>query len=381
VNADGRDDVLVSALNDVGPGTPTAAGSLTVFSGLDGSVIRQVFGDVLGGQLGSNVGRVGDVNGDGRADFAGVQDNIARVFSGADGSELLRRASGASGGQVSGGMDANGDGFDDVVIGAPSAISGTGRVQLVSGRDNTVLHEVFGSATGDNLGASVAGAGDLDGDGYGDFAAGLPGFDGAAGANTGAVRAFSGRTGAPIFTVEGNVAGDRLGVSLGGGRDVNGDGLPDVVASALAGSKAKVISFVPLGLAPFGTGSPGCLGSSTLLAAGVPALGNAGFVLQASNTGAAPLLLIGDTEDTAGSLFLRARFHLVFAPPPPAAGVLFQAPLPAPDANGAVVAPFPIPSTPALLGQTFVFQVASLFPSGPCNQRLATSRGLRVTIQ
>lgn len=381
VNGDGRDDVLVSALNDVGPGTPTGAGSLTVFSGADGSVLWQVFGDVLGGQLGSNVGRVGDVNADGLADFAGVQGNIARVFSGADGSELLRRGSGGNGGQVAGDFDANGDGFADLVIGAPNVTAGTGRVQAISGADNTVLHELFGTTGGDNLGASVVGAGDLDGDGYGDFAAGMPGFDGAAGLNTGAVRAFSGRTGAVIFTVEGDAAGDRLGVSLGGGRDVNADGVPDVIASALSGATAKVISFVPRGLVVFGTGSPGCLGPSTLLANGVPTLGNAGFALHAANVGAAPLLLIGDSEDAPGSLFLRARFHLDFAPPPPAVGLLFQLPLPPADAHASLVAPLPIPSTPTLLGRTFVFQLASAFPGGGCGQALATSRGLRLTVQ
>jgi hypothetical protein len=380
VDGDGRDDVLISALNDVGPGTPVGAGSLSVLSGRDGSVLHQVFGDVLGGQLGSHVGRVGDVNGDGRADFAGVQGNLARVFSGADGSELWRHGSGPSGGQVSGGFDANGDGFDDYVLGAPSVTTNTGRVQLLSGRDNSVLHEWFGSATGDQLGASVVGAGDLDGDGYGDVAAGLPGFDGAAGGNVGAVRAFSGRTGEVIFTIEGDAPTDRLGLSLGGGRDVNGDGVPDVIAAALASAKAKVVSFVPRGLTPFGTGTP-CPASATLLARGVPALGSATFELHAAGVGAAPLLLVGDTPNIAGHLYQRARFHLDFAPPPPAAGVLLALPLPAPDANGALVAPFALPSSPALQGLTFVFQVASLLPRSTCGRPLVTTRALFVTIQ
>jgi hypothetical protein len=381
VDHDGRDDVLISALNDTGPGVPSGAGSLSVCSGLDGSVIWLVFGDALGGQLGSNVGRVGDVNGDGHADFAGVQTSVARVFSGADGSELWRRGSGGSGGTVSGGIDANGDGFDDVVIGAPGVTSSTGRVQLVSGVDNTILFEFLGTTTGDQLGASVVGAGDLDGDGYGDVAAGMPGFDGAAGLNTGAVRAYSGRTGEVIFTVEGDATGDRLGGALGGGHDVSGDGIPDVIASSVSSAKAKVISFVPRGLVPFGTGTPGCLGSSTLLARGVPTLGNASFELHASNAGANPLLLIGDTESLVGQPFLGALLHLDLRPPPPATGLVFSTRLPAPDAHGSLVAPFPIPSTPALVGVPFVFQVVSLFPTGSCAQRLTTSRGMRVTIQ
>ncbi len=374
VDGDARDDVLVAA-----------TGSVLVFSGRDGSVLRQIFASGL-----VAIASAQDVNGDGLADFAAMQDRpgpssgmFASVFSGADGSELWQRGAGLDDASLSGVLDANGDGFDDVVVGSPFVDSSMGRARLYSGPDGALLFEVFGDKPADRFGASVVGAGDLDGDGYGDFAVGMPGFDGAAGLNTGAVRAFSGHTGAMISTLEGERAGEELGSRLGGGRDVNGDGIPDVIAGSTfvvdSVSSAKVLSFVPHGLVPFGIGSPGCLGSSTLLAGGVPALGNAALELHASHTGAWPLLLIGDVEDTAGSLFLGARFHLDLTPTPPS--VVFWRPLPAPDANGSVIAPFAIPNTPALQGVTFVFQVASLFPPGACGQRLATSRGLRVTIQ
>ncbi|MSR63938.1 MAG: VCBS repeat-containing protein [Planctomycetes bacterium] len=381
VNGDGRDDVLVSALNAEDLSSPNNAGSLTVFSGLDGSILQRVFGDAVGGQLGSNVGPAGDVDNDGKNDFAGVQGSLVRVFSGADGSELKRRGGGGGTIVCSGGIDGNGDGFDDYLIGSAGVSSNTGRVQLISGFDNSVLHEVFGVATGDQLGASVVGAGDLDGDGYGDFAAGMPGFDGAAGANTGAVRAFSGRTGALLFAVEGDLANDRLGSDVGGGRDVNGDGITDVVASSVSTAKAKVMSFVPRGLEPFGTGSAGCAGTLTLLAGGVPTLGNAAFELHVSNAGGPTHLLIGDSEDTAGSLLFGALFHLDPTPAPPALGLVARASLPAADAHGSLVAPFPVPNNAALLGQPFVFQAVSFFPLGACSTRIATTRGLRVTIQ
>jgi len=380
VNGDGRDDLLVGSLQ-ADPGGLSGAGALTVFSGLDGSVIHRVYGDVLGGQLGSSVGRVGDVDGDGRLDFAGAQGNLVRIFSGLDGTELRRRSSGGGSLAVAGGIDANGDGFDDWIIGAPGVSTTRGRVQVISGADNSILHEILGVNTGDQLGAGVVGAGDLDGDGYGDFAYGIPGFDGAAGNNTGAVRAHSGRTGAELFTIEGDLAADRIGSTLGGGHDVNGDGIADVVASSIARAKAKVVSFVPDGLEPFGTGTPGCRGSSSLLANGVPTLGNAGFALHVSAAGALPTLLIGDTEDTAGSPFFGALFHLDPAPPAPAVGVLLARNLPAPDANASVVAPLPIPNDPSLVGLTTVFQVVSVFPRGTCAQRLTTSRGLRVTVR
>jgi len=209
----------------------------------------------------------------------------------------------------------------------------------------------------------------------------MPGFDGAAGLNTGAVRAWSGRTGVVLFTVEGDLANDRLGSAVGGGRDVNGDGIPDVVASSIGAAKAKVISFVPRGLVPYGSGSPGCAGTSTLLAGGVPAVGNAAFELHVSNAGGPPILLVGDTEDTAGTLHFGALLHLDPTPPPPAIGILTRVRLPAPDAHGSVVAPLAIPNDPALQGLGLVFQAVSFFPNGTCATNVTTSRGLRVTIQ
>lgn len=381
VNGDGRDDVLVGALNAEDVSSPSNAGSLTVFSGADGSVLWRVFGDAVGGQFGSNVGRVGDVNADGKADFAGVQGNTVRVLSGADGSELIERTASGSALVVSGGLDANADGFDDVLIGSASVTTNTGRVQVVSGRDNTVLWTVLGDATGDQLGAGVVGCGDLDGDGYGDWAAGMPGFDGPAGTNTGAIRAFSGRTGLVIATIAGDAANDRIGSSLGGGRDVDGDGIQDVIASSVGAAKAKVVSFVPRGIEVFGTGTAGCDGALALGVSGVPTLGNAAFEVHLSHAGPAGFLLIGDSEDTAGTVRFGARFHLDPAPPPPALGLVRSLPLPAPDASGSITLALPVPADPALLGLTFVFQGVSFFPLGACAQRIATTHGLRVTPQ
>jgi len=381
VNGDGRDDVLVGALNAEDLSSPSNAGSLTVFSGADGSVLWRVFGDAVGGQLGSNVGRVGDVNADGKADFAGVQGNLVRVHSGADGSELWRRT--ASGGAlvVAGGIDANSDGFDDYLVGAGGASTNTGRVQVVSGADNTVLWTVVGDATGDQLGAGVTGCGDLDGDGHGDWAAGMPGFDGPAGLNTGAIRAFSGRTGLVIATIPGDAAGDRIGSSLGGGRDVDGDGVQDVIASSIGAARAKVVSFVPRGVEVFGSGTAGCDGPLALGVTGVPTLGNAAFEVHLAQAGPSGLLLIGDSEDTAGTLRFGARFHLDPSPPPPAVGVVTFRSLPAPDASGSLTLALPVPADPALFGLTFVFQGVSFFPLAACAQRFATTNGLRVTVQ
>jgi hypothetical protein len=95
----------------------------------------------------------------------------------------------------------------------------------------TAVQTSTGAAVGDQLGDSVAVLGDLDGDGYSEFAVGAP-FSDVGGVSTGSVRVVSGRTGQSLFTFHGLAAGDRLGESVGRAGDVNGDGVPDLIAGA-----------------------------------------------------------------------------------------------------------------------------------------------------
>jgi hypothetical protein len=348
---------------------------------MDGSVIHRIHGDTGGGSLGSNVGRAGDIDNDGFMDLIAQQSGEVRVFSGMTGAEIWRRNASGGGLKLSGAIDINCDGHDDFLIGAGGASSNAGRFQIISGIDNSVALILFGDSAGDMLGAGIVGAGDLDGDGYGDVAVGMPGWDGLAGSNTGAVRAYSGRTLLEIRTIEGDAAGDRIGSDVGAG-DINGDGISDVFACSISSAKAKAVSFVPAGLEPFGEGTPGCDGTLSLLANDVPSLGNGSFAMHVSNAnpGISVLLLIGDTEDTVGTTFFGALFHLDFSPVAPAVGLITCASLGAADSCGSVYAPFPIPNNPALFGPTLTFQAVSLF-FGACGTPVATSRGLRVTLQ
>jgi hypothetical protein len=79
---------------------------------------------------------------------------------------------------VAGAGDVNGDGFSDLLVGAPGANGGDGAAYLFLGRASIPqtfpTGGLFGSSTGGALGTSVAGSGDFDGDGFADFVSGAP---------------------------------------------------------------------------------------------------------------------------------------------------------------------------------------------------------------
>lgn len=134
--------------------------------------------------------------------------------------------------------DVNGDGGDEMLIGAPNDEDGgvdSGTAYLYSPRTNALLREVHGSS-GDNCGTAVASLGDVDGDGTGDYAVGFPGHDSGffpfQTLDRGKVVVYSGATGAVIWTLLGPQAGCRAGDALAGAGDVNADGRADILVGA-----------------------------------------------------------------------------------------------------------------------------------------------------
>ncbi|MBK8979775.1 MAG: FG-GAP repeat protein [Planctomycetes bacterium] len=206
---------------------------------------QRIDGTSPGDRFGSAVAYVRDVDGDGcdelaigaaRSDVAGLDSGELRVYSGRTGALLWSRGGGAAGdlfGQaVASAGDLDGDGAGDVIVGAPGARSGRGRAIACSGRSGAPLFVIDGVAVGDRLGHAVAGIGDANGDGYDDVAVGAPG-DATNGSEAGAVRAFSGRDGTALFpTLFGNAASDRFGWALAALGDVDQDGLPDLLVGA-----------------------------------------------------------------------------------------------------------------------------------------------------
>ncbi len=187
--------------------------------------------------FGFSVDGVGDVNGDGRGDFVvGVVDAVtnnsltgaARVFSGSDGSLLYNFAGDANfdqfGISVAGVGDLNGDGRGDLAVGASDAI-GFGKVRVISGATGGTLFDVPGLAVNGGFGTSVAPAGDVNDDGTPDLIIGSPYGN----EDTGQARIVSGVDGSEIRTLFGSAPGGLFGFSVSGAGDYDNDGHADVL--------------------------------------------------------------------------------------------------------------------------------------------------------
>ena len=227
---------------------------------------------------GFSVSNAGDINGDGVEDvIIGAPDESYVVFGGRDvgngGSLNLSGLDGingfviisnddsdSSGYSVSGAGDINGDGVDDVIIGAqsadPNGVDGAGRSYLVFGGGNVGSGGLFnlsdvdgingfvinGINERDSSGSSVSGAGDIDGDGVDDviigarFASYGAGesyivFGGIDVGNSGSLN-LSALDGANGFVINGIDENDLSGTPVSGAGDINGDGVGDVIISA-----------------------------------------------------------------------------------------------------------------------------------------------------
>jgi hypothetical protein len=184
MNGDGWPDVAIGA-----PGYDWLGadyGFVTVRSGLNGGQVWGSIGPSLGARLGTTVATAGDVSGDGKPDLLvgapGEQSarGVVRLIPSPTGGSPLWTVSGLfPGDEVGGGGlqsigDANHDGKPDVLVGVPKAFSDAGMVRLLAGGTGFPLMQFNGNGGPDWFGYEIAPLGDLDGDGWLEFAAGAP---------------------------------------------------------------------------------------------------------------------------------------------------------------------------------------------------------------
>ncbi|MDX8402706.1 MAG: FG-GAP-like repeat-containing protein, partial [Mariprofundaceae bacterium] len=230
-----------------------------IYSGLDGSVLY-TFSPLAGVEgLAHSMAAVGDVNGDGYGDlllgassYSGTVTNGGRahLYSGANGALLytVSRPNPASydafGDAVAAAGDVNGDGYADVIIGAPgddTLASNAGAAWIYSGVDGTELMAFHSSSANAGFGRAVAGGVDLNADGYADIVVGAPAdTDPRTGAQGGAVHIFSGRDGSLIERRYAPFP-DSFGSALALG-DVNADGYADLIVGAPNADAARFSS-------------------------------------------------------------------------------------------------------------------------------------------
>jgi hypothetical protein len=320
VNGDGFDDLIVGAnAGDDGgydageayivfgkaescgtvDGSGRAVIDLTTLAPADGFIVQ---GDAEADNTGLSAASAGDVNGDGFDDvIVGSTTNEAYVIFGRAGGfgtvdgtgravidlTTLAVADGFiiqgddpnddAGFSVASAGDVNGDGLDDLIVGAPGGDDGgdyAGEAYVVFGKaggfatlestgraviDLTMLAPadgfiIQGDKIGDEAGHSVASAGDVNGDGFDDLIVGAPFID-YAGSYAGKAYVVFGKaegfgtvdaTGRAVvdltlldvangFVIQGDTAGDQAGVRVASAGDVNGDGFDDVIVGAFLG--------------------------------------------------------------------------------------------------------------------------------------------------
>ncbi|MBE7380670.1 MAG: FG-GAP repeat protein [Leptolyngbya sp. SIO1E4] len=352
INGDGIDDLILGAYRADPNGNRYSGESYVVFGGsavgnsssLELSALDGSNGFVLKGintddRSGASVSDAGDINGDGIDDLIigapggdpnennGAGESYV-VFGGSavgnSGSLELSALDGSngfslnginnydgSGRVVSGAGDVNGDGFDDLIIGASganpngnnqagetyvvfggSAVGSSGSLDLAT-LEGSNGFSLNGTNPFDSSGRSISGAGDVNGDGFDDLIIGAPGANPNGNNRAGETYVIFGSStvgssgnldlaaldGSNGFVLRGIAAFDALGQSVSGAGDINGDGMDDLIIGATIGDSIGESTGEGKSYAVFGSSDIGSGGSLDLTTLD----GSNGFVLNGVN--------------------------------------------------------------------------------------------------
>ncbi|HUK62235.1 MAG TPA: VCBS repeat-containing protein, partial [Dongiaceae bacterium] len=338
VNGDGYADVLVAQPLYLVSGV--SHGRVMLYPGSPSGIATAPSWSYIPTASGSLPGismAVGDVNGDGYPDLAvgcpgftgtgGASQGEVLVFLGGPSGFATApawSAAGSAGGDQFGSSvalgDVNGDGYADVLVGAPQESHGQtheGRAYLwlghssglgSNGTPSNATWTAESDLAGANFGSSVAMLGDLNGDGRSEVVIGASHYTSGANTNCGWVGMYYGSTNGvetlPAFNYVAAQASALLGTSVAGAGDLNGDGYPDLIVGA-PGLASGGQALVWLGGALGFSGSPIALsgpagssfGSAVAAAGHVQHGGHAGVVVGA------PTYSNGQTNEGAVYLF------------------------------------------------------------------------------
>ncbi len=312
VNGDGIDDLIVGA-----PGSDGYIGAAYVIFGKN----NNGFGTAVDNGAGTNRQLI---------DLSSLTAAQGFIIQG-------DAADDQAGYSVSSAGDVNGDGYDDLIIGAYQGDDGgvdAGEAYVVFGKKNGFGTEVEtngnkrqvidltsltaadgfiiqGDAADDQAGYSVSSAGDVNGDGYDDLIIGAP-HDDAGGVSAGAAYVVFGKaagfgtavdngagtnrqvidltslTADQGFIIQGDAAGDQAGYSVSLAGDVNGDGYDDLIVGAYQGNDGGVdagAAYVVFGkAAEFGTAVDNGVGTNRQVIDLTSLTADQGFIIQGDAT-------------------------------------------------------------------------------------------------
>jgi hypothetical protein len=262
VNGDGFPDVVIGSYNH--SDGETHEGRIFVYYGRPGGLAPawdwSFESNQANAQMGDKLSGAGDVNGDGYGDLVVgavgydstfTDEGRAYLFLGGPAglaaspawSTLGGQPGGAYGSCVRGAGDVNGDGYDDVIVGAwlyDTTLLDAGKAFLYLGGPNglsvTPAWSAGGEAVGAVFGYFVNAAGDLNGDGYGDIVVGSRRYSGGGITREGKVYVYYGSPSGPStladWTLTGGIRAGEFGAAVGGAGDVNGDGYDDLLVGA-----------------------------------------------------------------------------------------------------------------------------------------------------